>query len=84
MSGHSKWSTIKRAKDAKDAKRSNLFTKLSKNIAVTARGGSDPDSNFKLKMAIDNAKSFSMPKKLLPIRFLSSSNPLEFFNVSTI
>ncbi|MBT6691707.1 YebC/PmpR family DNA-binding transcriptional regulator [Candidatus Parcubacteria bacterium] len=62
MSGHSKWSTIKRAKEAKDAKRSNLFTKLSKNIAVAARGGADPDSNFKLRMAIDKAKAMSMPK----------------------
>lgn len=62
MSGHSKWATTKRAKEAKDAKRSNLFTKLSKNIAVAARGGSDPDANFKLRMAIDKAKAFSMPK----------------------
>jgi YebC/PmpR family DNA-binding regulatory protein len=62
MSGHSKWSTIKRAKEAKDAKRSNLFTKLSKNIAVAARGGADPDSNFQLRMAIDKAKTMSMPK----------------------
>lgn len=62
MSGHSKWSTIKRAKEAKDAKRSNLFTKLSKNIAVAARDGADPDMNFKLKMAVDKAKALSMPK----------------------
>ncbi len=62
MSGHSKWSTIKRAKGAKDAKRSNLFTKLSKNIAVAAKSGSDLESNFKLRIAVDNAKSFSMPK----------------------
>jgi YebC/PmpR family DNA-binding regulatory protein len=62
MSGHSKWSTIKRAKEAKDAKRSNLFTKLSKNITVAARGNPDPDTNFKLRMAIDKAKGMSMPK----------------------
>ena len=62
MSGHSKWSTIKRAKEGKDAKRSNLFTKLSKNIAVAARGGADPEMNFKLRMAIDKARSLSMPK----------------------
>jgi YebC/PmpR family DNA-binding regulatory protein len=62
MSGHSKWSKIKRAKESKDAKRSNVFTKLSKNIAVAARGGADLDSNFKLRMAVDKAKSFSMPK----------------------
>ena len=62
MSGHSKWSTIKRAKEAKDAKRSNLFTKLSKNITVAARAGQDPEMNFKLRMAIDKAKALSMPK----------------------
>ncbi|MBT4209648.1 MAG: YebC/PmpR family DNA-binding transcriptional regulator [Candidatus Komeilibacteria bacterium] len=62
MSGHSKWSTIKRAKEGKDAKRSNLFTKLSKNIAVAARDGADPEMNFKLRMAIDKARSLSMPK----------------------
>lgn len=62
MSGHSKWSTIKRAKEIKDGKKSNLFTKLAKNIAVAARSGSDLDTNFKLRMAVDNAKSFSMPK----------------------
>ena len=62
MSGHSKWSTIKRAKEAKDAKRSNLFTKLSKNIAVAARDGADPESNFKLRMAMDKARALSMPK----------------------
>ncbi|MBT4850183.1 YebC/PmpR family DNA-binding transcriptional regulator [Candidatus Parcubacteria bacterium] len=62
MSGHSKWSTIKRAKEAKDAKRSNIFTKLSKNIVVAARGGSDPDTNFQLRMAMDKARALSMPK----------------------
>lgn len=62
MSGHSKWATTKRAKEAKDAKRSNLFTKLSKNISVAARFGADPETNFKLRMAIDKAKAYSMPK----------------------
>lgn len=62
MSGHSKWSTIKRAKEAKDAKRSNLFTKLSKNISVAARDGADLDTNFKLRIAVDKAKAMSMPK----------------------
>ncbi len=61
MSGHSKWSTIKRQKGAKDAARGALFTKLSNNIAVAARGGADPDMNFSLRLAIDKAKSASMP-----------------------
>ncbi|MDD5749399.1 MAG: YebC/PmpR family DNA-binding transcriptional regulator [Patescibacteria group bacterium] len=62
MSGHSKWATTKRAKAANDAKRSNLFTKLAKNIAIAAREGADPETNFKLRIAIDKARSFSMPK----------------------
>jgi len=62
MSGHSKWSTIKRAKGATDAKRSQLFTKLGMAIAVAARGGADPGSNFKLRLAIDRAKAASLPK----------------------
>ncbi|MFA6307513.1 MAG: YebC/PmpR family DNA-binding transcriptional regulator [Patescibacteria group bacterium] len=62
MSGHSKWATTKRAKEGKDAKRSSLFTKLSKIISVAARDGADPDMNFKLRMAIEKAKAFSMPK----------------------
>lgn len=62
MSGHSKWATTKRAKAAVDAKRGNLFTKLSKNITIAARGGSDPESNFKLRIAIDKARDFNMPK----------------------
>lgn len=62
MSGHSKWSTIKRAKGAADAKRSQLFTKLAKAISVAARNGADPALNPRLRLAIDRARSFSMPK----------------------
>ncbi len=62
MSGHSKWATTRRAKAVTDAKRSNLFTKLAKNIAVAAREGADPTMNFKLRIAVDKAKEFSMPK----------------------
>jgi len=62
MSGHSKWATTKRAKETKDSKRSSLFTKLSKNITVAARDGQDLDTNFKLRMAVDKAKTLSMPK----------------------
>jgi YebC/PmpR family DNA-binding regulatory protein len=63
MSGHSKWSTIKRKKAAVDAKRGNLFTRLAREIAVAAReGGGDPDINFNLRLAIDRAKANNMPK----------------------
>lgn len=61
MSGHSKWSTIKRQKGAKDAARGAVFTKLGNNIAVAARGGADPETNFSLRLAIDKAKAANMP-----------------------
>ncbi len=61
MSGHSKWSTIKRQKGAKDAARSAVFTKLGNVIAVAARAGADPDMNFSLRLAIDRAKAANMP-----------------------
>ncbi len=61
MSGHSKWSTIKREKGAKDAARGALFTKLGNAIALAARGGSDVDMNFSLRLAIDKAKAANMP-----------------------
>lgn len=61
MSGHSKWSTIKREKGAKDAARGALFTKLGNAIALAARGGADPEMNFSLRLAIDKAKSSNMP-----------------------
>ncbi len=64
MSGHSKWSTIKRQKGAADAKRGALFTKLARNISLAAKegGGGDPDMNFRLRIAIDQAKSNNMPQ----------------------
>jgi len=61
MSGHSKWSTIKRQKGIKDAARGSIFTKLGNAIAVAARSGGDPDSNFALRLAIDKAKASNMP-----------------------
>lgn len=61
MSGHSKWSTIKREKGAKDAARGALFTRLGNAIAIAARAGADPDTNFALRLAIDKAKTSNMP-----------------------
>lgn len=61
MSGHSKWETIKRTKGANDAKRGALFTKLGNAIAVAARNGTDPETNFNLRLAIDKAKVANMP-----------------------
>src|SRR5215469_1553802 len=64
MSGHSKWATIKRQKGANDAKRGQLFTKLSKaiSIAVVQGNSSDPESNFRLRLAIEAARASNMPK----------------------
>lgn len=64
MSGHSKWATIKRQKGTADIKRGQLFTKLAKaiSIAVKQGGGADPALNFKLRLAVDRARSFNMPK----------------------
>jgi len=63
MSGHSKWSTIKRKKGAADAKRGQLFTRLAREIAVATReGGGDPEANFRLRLAVDKARANNMPK----------------------
>ena len=62
MSGHSKWSTIKRKKGAADAKRGAIFTRLSKDITLTARdSGGNPDMNPSLRLAIKKAKAANMP-----------------------
>jgi YebC/PmpR family DNA-binding regulatory protein len=61
MSGHSKWSTIKREKGAKDAKRGAVFTQIGNLIAIAARGGIDPSMNSGLAMAIEKAKQANMP-----------------------
>ena len=62
MSGHSKWSTIKRQKGITDAKRGALFTKVAREISVAARqGGGDPDTNYRLRLAVDKARSVNMP-----------------------
>ncbi len=63
MSGHSKWSTIKRQKGVADAKRSQVFTKLAKAISVAARDGADPGMNSRLRLSIDKAREHSMPKE---------------------
>ena len=64
MSGHSKWATTKHRKAAQDAKRSALFSKLSRNITVAAKEGGDPnpDNNASLAAAIEKAKGYSLPK----------------------
>ncbi len=62
MSGHSKWSTIKRQKGVNDAKRGAVFTKVAREIMVAARsGGGDPDANYRLRLAMEKARSVNMP-----------------------
>src|SRR6266567_1456264 len=66
MSGHSKWSTIKRQKGANDAKRGLLFTKLSNAITIAVREGGgvgDPEGNFRLRLVIEAARNANMPKE---------------------
>lgn len=63
MSGHSKWSTIKRKKGAIDAKKGKIFTKIIKEIIIAAKdGGGDAETNARLRLAVQNAKGANMPK----------------------
>jgi YebC/PmpR family DNA-binding regulatory protein len=77
MSGHSKWATTKRQKEVTDSKRSGLFTKLAKVITIAARDGGDPETNFKLRMAIDRAKKFSLPKENIDRAIKSGTGELK-------
>ena len=64
MSGHSKWSTIKRKKGVADARRGQLFTRLAREISIAVReGGSDIESNFRLRLAVEKARANNMPKE---------------------
>lgn len=64
MSGHSKWSTIKRKKGAADAKRGQVFTRLTREIVLSAReSGGDPEMNFRLRLAVERARANNMPKE---------------------
>lgn len=63
MSGHSHWAGIKHRKGINDAKRAKIFTKLAKPIVIAARNGGNPDTNFKLRLAIDKAREYNMPRE---------------------
>ncbi len=85
MSGHSKWSTIKRKKGAIDAKRGKIFTKLIKEITVAAKmGGGDPDANPRLRTAILSAKSENMPKDNIERGIKKGTGGLEGVNYEEI
>ncbi|MBU2585836.1 MAG: YebC/PmpR family DNA-binding transcriptional regulator [Bacteroidetes bacterium] len=85
MSGHSKWSTIKRKKSAIDSKRGKLFTKLIKEITIAARdGGGNPDGNPRLRLAIDAAKSANMPADNIDRAIKKATGELEGVNYEEI
>lgn len=82
MAGHSKWANIKHRKGAQDAKRGKIFTKLIKEISVSAReGGGDPDANPRLRLAIQNAKGQNMPKDNIEraIKKATGADSVEYF-----
>ncbi len=63
MSGHSHWSSIKHKKSAEDEKRGKIFSKLSRMISIAAREGGNPEMNYKLRKALEEAKNLNMPKE---------------------
>jgi YebC/PmpR family DNA-binding regulatory protein len=78
MSGHSKWSTIKRQKGVADARRGQLFTKLAREIEIAARdGGGDPAVNFSLRLTVDKAKRANMPKDNIERAILRGTGELK-------
>ena len=85
MSGHSKWSTIKRKKGAADAKRGKIFTKLIKELTIAAReGGGDPTGNPRLRLAIDNAKAANMPADNIERAIKKATGELEGTTISEL
>ncbi|MEK7521920.1 MAG: YebC/PmpR family DNA-binding transcriptional regulator [Patescibacteria group bacterium] len=78
MSGHSKWSTIKRQKEVNDAKKGAIFTKLAKAISLASRdGGADPNMNMKLRFAVEKAKQSNMPKENIERAVASAQGKLD-------
>lgn len=78
MSGHSKWSQIKRQKGVTDAKRGQLFTKLTREIMVVVReGGSNPETNFRLRLAVQKARDHNMPNENIERSIKRGSGELE-------
>lgn len=77
MSGHSKWANIQHRKGRQDAKRSNLWTKLVREIMVAARNGADPDGNSRLRLALTKARAGNVPKDTIKNAILKGSGQLE-------
>lgn len=77
MSGHSKWATTFRQKSVVDSKRGAVFTKLARAITIAARSGPNPESNFKLRLAIDQARAANMPKDIIERAIQRGGGPAE-------
>ena len=74
MSGHSKWSQIKRQKGATDVKKGQVFGKLGNAITIAAQAGTDPSTNIRLRSAIENARKVNMPKENIERAIARASN----------
>jgi len=83
MSGHSKWAQIKRTKGAADVKKGALFSKLSKQITIAAKNGSSPDTNFKLRLAIQKARENAMPNDNID-RAIKKASGADAGNIHTL
>jgi YebC/PmpR family DNA-binding regulatory protein len=84
MSGHSKWSTIKRKKGAEDAKRGKIFTRVARDLVLAARHGGDPNSNPTLRLAIEKARGANMPKDNIERAIKKGTGELEGGDVDEI
>src|SRR3990167_881597 len=84
MSGHSKWSQIKRQKGTADLKRGQLFGKIAKAIIVAAKNGSDPNSNLNLKVAIEKARAVNMPKESIDRAIKRGTGEIEGVKVEEV
>ena len=76
MSGHSHWAGIKHKKGLADAQRSSVFSKLAREISVEAKSGDNPETNYKLKAAIDKAHEFNMPRENIERAILRGAGKL--------
>ena len=84
MSGHSKWATTHRQKDADDAKRGAIFTRLGRAITLAAKSGGNPEANFKLRIAMDQARAQNMPKDNIERAIQRATGPGEGVQLESI
>jgi YebC/PmpR family DNA-binding regulatory protein len=84
MSGHSKWASIKHKKAIVDAKRGRLFSKLTKEIIIAARSGPDPQTNPRLRNAIEKAKSYNMPQENIKRAIMKATGPSEAAQIEEV